>query len=327
VNGYEHLSTLFRLLLLAALGVLTPAANAQYPNKPIRLVVPQAAGSNTDIVARALAVELTSVLGQPLVIDNRPGAGLIIGLELTARSAPDGYTLCMSPIGALAISPHMFDKLPYVIERDFQPIALLTNGPLMLVATTSLPVNSARGIVEYARKYPGKLSFASSTVGSPGHLAGELLRMATGGLIEHVPYKGGATAITDLIAGRVQIMFEGTSSVGPHVRSGKLHGIAVTAEKRVGAFPDMPTMAESGLQGFDISVWQGMVAPAGLPRPLLDRINAAVNRALAAPNFKTRMTELGSEPAGGTPEEFAALIKRDSTRWGEVIRKAGIKAN
>ena len=319
--------SVFRLLLLAVLGVLTPAANAQYPNKPIRLVVPQAAGSNTDIVARALAVELTSVLGQPLVIDNRPGAGLIIGLELTARSAPDGYTLCMSPIGALAISPHMFDKLPYVIERDFQPIALLTNGPLMLVATTSLPVNSAREIVEYARKYPGKLSFASSTVGSPGHLAGELLRMATGGLIEHVPYKGGATAITDLIAGRVQIMFEGTSSVGPHVRSGKLHGIAVTAEKRVGAFPDMPTMAESGLQGFDISVWQGMVAPAGLPRPLLDRINAAVNRALAAPNFKTRMTELGSEPAGGTPGEFAALIKRDSTRWGEVIRKAGIKAN
>lgn len=319
--------SVFRLLLLAALGVLTPAANAQYPNKPIRLVVPQAAGSNTDIVARALAVELTSVLGQPLVIDNRPGAGLIIGLELTARSAPDGYTLCMSPIGALAISPHMFDKLPYVIERDFQPIALLTNGPLMLVVSTSLPVKSAREIVEYARKYPGKLSFASSTVGSPGHLAGELLRMATGGLIEHVPYKGGATAITDLIAGRVQIMFEGTSSVGPHVRSGKLHGIAVTAEKRVGAFPDMPTMAESGLQGFDISVWQGMVAPAGLPRPLLDRINAAVNRALAAPNFKTRLTELGSEPAGGTPEEFAALIKRDSTRWGEVIRKAGIKAN
>jgi len=317
----------FRLLLLAALGVFTSAANARYPDKPIRLVVPQAAGSNTDIVARALAVELTSVLGQPMVIDNRPGAGLIIGLELTARSAPDGYTLCMSPIGALAISPHMFDKLPYVIERDFQPIALLTNGPLMLVASTSLPVNSAREIVEYAKKNPGKLSFASSTVGSPGHLAGELLRMVTGGLIEHIPYKGGATAIADLLAGRVQIMFEGTSSVGPHVKGGKLRGIAVTSEKRVGAFPDMPTMAESGLQGFDISVWQGMVAPAGLPRPLLDRINAAVNRAVSAPNFKARMAELGSEAAGGTPEEFAALIKRDSTRWGEVIRKAGIKAN
>ncbi|MSQ50369.1 MAG: tripartite tricarboxylate transporter substrate binding protein [Betaproteobacteria bacterium] len=317
----------FRLLLLAAFGAFTLAANAQYPDKPIRLIVPQAAGSNTDIVARALAVELTAVLGQPLVIDNRPGAGLIIGLEIASKSAPDGYTLCMSPIGALAISPHMFDKLPYVIERDFQPIAQLTNGPLMLAVSTTLPVNSAREIVEYAKKNPGKLSFASSTAGSPGHLAGELLRIVTGGLIEHIPYKGGAPAIADLLAGRVQIMFEGMNSMAPHIKGGKLRGIAVTTEKRVAAFPDMPTMAESGLQGFDISVWQGMVAPAGLPRPLLDRINAAVNRAVSAPNFKTRMLDLGNESAGGTPEEFAALIKRDSTRWGEVIRKAGIKAN
>jgi len=317
--------SIFRLLLLAALGVFTVAAHAQYPDKPIRLIVPQAAGSNTDIVARALAADLAPVIGQALVIDNRPGAGLIIGLEITSKSAPDGYTLCMSPIGALAISPHMFDKMPYVIERDFQPVSQLTNGPLMLVVSTSLPANSAREIVEYAKKNPGKLSFASSTAGSPGHLAGELLRQVTGGLIEHIPYKGGAPAIADLLAGRVQIMFEGTSSMGPHVKSGKLRGIAVTSEKRVGAFPDLPTMAESGLQGFDISVWQGMVAPAGLPRPLLDRINAAVNRAVAAPNFKTRMTELGSEASGGTPEQFAALIRRDSARWGEVIRKAGIK--
>ena len=317
--------SIFRLLLLAAIHAFAFAAHAQYPDKPIRLIVPQAAGSNTDIVARALAVDLAPVIGQALVIDNRPGAGLIIGLEITSKSAPDGYTLCMSPIGALAISPHMFDKMPYVIERDFQPVSQLTNGPLMLVVSTSLPANSAREIVEYAKKNPGKLSFASSTAGSPGHLAGELLRQGTGGLIEHIPYKGGAPAIADLLAGRVQIMFEGTSSMGPHVKSGKLRGIAVTSEKRVGAFPDLPTMAESGLQGFDISVWQGMVAPAGLPRPLLDRINAAVNRAVAAPNFKTRMTELGSEASGGTPEQFAALIRRDSARWGEVIRKAGIK--
>ena len=317
--------TIYRLIFIAILQAVAFAAHAQYPNKPIRLIVPQAAGSNTDIVARALAVDLAPAIGQPLIIDNRPGAGLIIGLEITSKSAPDGYTLCMSPIGALAISPHMFDKMPYVIERDFQPVSQLTDGPLMLVVSNSLPVNSAREIVEYAKQNPGKLSFASSTAGSPGHLAGELLRQVTGGLIEHIPYKGGAPAIADLLAGRVQIMFEGTSSMGPHVKSGKLRGIAVTTEKRVGAFPDLPTMAESGLQGFDISVWQGMVAPAGLPRPLLDRINAAVNRAIAAPNFKTRMTELGSEAAGGTPEEFAALIRRDSARWGEVIRKAGIK--
>ncbi|MFM9971531.1 MAG: Bug family tripartite tricarboxylate transporter substrate binding protein [Burkholderiales bacterium] len=318
---------LVHLVLLAASGAASLGAFAQYPDKPIRLVVPQAAGSNTDIVARALAAELTPILGQPLIIDNRPSAGLIIGLDFTAKSAPDGYTICMSPIGALAISPHMFEKLPYVIERDFQPITQLTNGPLMLAVSNSLPVNSAREIIEYAKKNPTALSFASSTAGSPGHLAGELLRIVSGGLIEHIPYKGGAPAIADLLAGRVQIMFEGMNSIGPQVKAGKLRGIAITSEKRVDAFPDMPTMAESGLQGFDISVWQGMVGPAGLPRPLLDRINGAVNRAIATSNFKTRMVELGNESAGGTPEAFAALIKKDSTRWGEVIRKAGIKAN
>ena len=316
-----------RLMLLATLGIFSQAVSAQYPDKPIRLIVPQAAGSNTDIVARALAVELTAVLGQPLLIDNRPGAGLIIGLEIASKAAPDGYTLCMSPIGALAISPHMFDKLPYVVERDFQPISQLTNNPLMLAVFAALPVNSAREIVEYAKKNPGKLSFASSTAGSPGHLAGELLRIVSGGLIEHIPYKGGAPAIADMLAGRVQIMFEGMNSMAPHVKGGRLRGIAVTAEKRIAAFPDLPTMAESGLQGFDISAWQGMVAPAGIARPLLDRINAAVNRAVATPNFKNRMAEMGSEATGGTPEAFAALIKRDSDRWGEVIRKAGIKAN
>jgi len=315
------------LMLVAAVQVFASAAQAQYPDKPIRLIVPQAAGSNTDIVARALAIELAPQIGAQLLIDNRPGAGLIIGLEATARSAPDGYTLCMSPIGALVISPHMFSKLPYDIERDFQPIAQLTNGPLMLAVSASLPVNSAREIVEYAKQNPGKLSFASSTAGSPGHLAGELLKQVTGGLIEHIPYKGGAPAIADLIAGRVQIMFEGMNSMAPHVKGGKLRGIAVTSQKRVGAFPDIPTMAESGVPGFEISAWQGMVAPAGLPRPLLDRINAAVNRAVAMPNFKTRMADLGSEASGGTPEEFAALIRRDSAKWGDVIRKAGIKAD
>ena len=316
-----------RLFLLVAMQSLAFSALSEYPDKPIRLIVPQAAGSNTDIVARALAVELAAQIGQQLVIDTRPGAGLIIGLELTARSAPDGYTLCMSPIGALVISPHMFAKLPYDIERDFQPIIQITNNPLMLAISNTLPVNTAKDIIEYAKQNPGKLSFASSTAGSPGHLAGELLRQLTGGQIEHIPYKGGAQAIADLIAGRVQIMFEGMNSMAPHVKGGKLRGIAVTSLKRVNAFPDIPTMAESGVPGFDISAWQGMVAPAGLPRPLLDKINAAVNRAVTQPAFKTRMLELGSEATGGTPEEFAAVIRRDSTKWGEVIRKAGIKAD
>jgi tripartite-type tricarboxylate transporter receptor subunit TctC len=309
--------------IVAAL--LAAQAHAQYPEKPIRLIVPQAVGSNTDIVARVLAAELVPVIGQQLIVDNRPSAGLILGLELTAKSPPDGYTLCMSPIGALALTPNMVDKLPYSIEKDFQPISQLTNGPLMLAVSHALPVTSVRELVDYAKRNPGKLSFASSTAGSPGHLAGELLKHTVGGTIEHIPYKGGAPAIADLLAGRVQIMFEGMNSMAPHVKAGKLRGLAVTTEKRVGAFPDLPTTTEAGLQGFDISVWQGMVAPAGLPRPLLDRINAAVNRAVSTPNFRTRMTDLGNEAAGSTPEEFAALIRRDSQRWGEVIRRAGIK--
>jgi tripartite-type tricarboxylate transporter receptor subunit TctC len=313
----------FASLLFTAALVL-PAC-AEYPERPIRLVVPQAAGSNTDIVARTLSAELAPQFGQPVIVDNRPGGALMVGLEFTAKSPPDGYTLGMSPIGALAISPNLVEKLPINIERDLQPVALITQGPMMLVCWPSLPVSSLSELIDYAKKNPGKLSFASSTSGSPGHLAGELLKQMTGTRIEHIPYKGGAQAITDLVAGRVQLMFEGMNSIGPHARSGKLRALAVTSTRRTAAFPEIPTMVEAGLPGFEINGWQGMIAPAGLPRPVLDKVSTAVNRALSTPAFRTRMAEIGNEPGGGTPEEFADFAKSERAKWGDVIRRAGIR--
>ena len=214
-------------------------------------------------------------------------------------------------------------KLPFDIDRDLQPVALITQGPNMLVASPSLPVSNVRDIIEYTKKNPGKVSIASSTNGSPGHLAAMLFIQSTGTDIEHVPYKGGAPAITDLIAGRVQLMFEGMNSIGPQVKAGKLKAIAVTSAQRNGAFPDVPTLVEQG--SFEITTWQGMVAPAGVPRPILERVNAAVNRAVASPTFQKRMAEIGNEGGGGSIEQFTAFSRAERQKWGDVIRKAGIK--
>ena len=319
-------NTLLALLALLALAAAwAPAAypQAQYPEKPIRLIVPQAAGSNTDIVARALGAELQGALGQSVIVDNRPGGALILGLELTAKSAPDGYTLGMSPIGALAISPNLVGKLPFDIDRDLQPVALITQGPMMMVASPSLPASTVKEVVEYARKNPNKVSIASSTNGSPGHLAALLFIQTSGTDIEHVPYKGGAPAITDLIAGRVQLMIEGMNSIGPQVKAGKLRALAVTTASRNPAFPDVPTLLEQGF--FEITTWQGMVAPAGVPKPILERISSAVNRAVSSATFQKRMQEIGNEGGGGSIEQFTAFSRAERAKWGEVIRKAGIK--
>ena len=319
-------STACSLFAACAIGAASALAQT-WPQKPIHVIVPYTAGGTTDIMARVLQPRLGASIGQAIIVENRPGGNGVIGAEIVARAAPDGYTLMLTTSATNTMLQFTAKSLPYDPVKDFTPIAATGRSRGYIIAHPSMPFGNFRELLEYAKKNPGKLSFASSTAGSPGHLAGELLRIVSGGLIEHIPYKGGAPAIADMLAGRVQIMFEGMNSMAPHVKGGRLRGIAVTAEKRIAAFPDLPTMAESGLQGFDISAWQGMVAPAGIARPLLDRINAAVNRAVATPNFKNRMAEMGSEATGGTPEAFAALIKRDSDRWGEVIRKAGIKAN
>ena len=280
-------------LLLAAL-----SASADYPERPIRLIVPQAAGSATDNVSRTLAPELSKQLGQNVVVENRPGGALTIGIDAVAKSAPDGYTIGQGPVGALAITRHMVAKLPYDIERDLQPVALVTTGYMLLAVSPKSGFTSVRELIDYARKNPGKLSNASSSNGSPGHVSGELFKYMTGTDIVHIPYKGGAPAIADLISGQVQLMFESTNSIAPHVKAGRVRALAVTGEKRALSLPDVPTLIEAGVPGYEVNAWSGIITTAGVPRPVLDKLNAAVNQAILAPQTRARLAELGSEGGG-----------------------------
>ena len=314
-----------RLLPLLLACVFATGAAAQYPDKPIKLIVPQAAGSATDTVARILGAELAKEVGQQIIIDNRPGGALTLGLDLTAKADPDGYTICMGPIGALAINRHMVAKLPYDIERDLQPIALVTRGHLLLAVSPTLPFQSVQEIIDYAKANPGKLLNASSSNGSPGHVGGELFKYMSGTDIVHVPYRGGAAAINDLIAGRVQLMFESLNSIAPHAKSGTVRALAVSGARRSPAFPDLPTIAEGGVPGYEAPTWNGVIAPAAVPRSIIDKLNSAINNAIASQAFKDRFAMIGDEPAGGTPEEFGELIRKDSAKWGEVVRRAGAR--
>jgi tripartite-type tricarboxylate transporter receptor subunit TctC len=313
-------------LLMSLCAAWAPsAAAAEYPDRPIRLIVPQAPGSATDVLARLLASELGPALGgAPIVVDNRPGGALTLGLDLTAKSPPDGYTLCMGPIGALAITRHMVAKLPYDIERDFQPIALVSRGHLLLATAPMLPVRTVQELIDHARQNPGKLTNASSSNGSPGHVGGELFKYMTGTDIVHVPYKGGAQAINDLIAGHVDLMFESLNSISSAAKAGNVRALAVSGPRRSPAFPDLPTIGET-VPGYDAGTWSGVIAPAGLPQPILDKLNAAINRAISLPAFKERFGAIGDEPAGGSPEEFAATIRKDSAKWADVVLRSGAK--
>jgi tripartite-type tricarboxylate transporter receptor subunit TctC len=315
------LPTTLALCVLAA----STAARADFPDHPIRLIVPQAAGSATDTVARLVSAELPTTLGQPIVVENRPGGALTIGIDLVAKSAPDGYTIGMGPIGAMAITRHMVEKLPYDIDKDLQPIALVAKGHLLLAVSPSLPVYSVKELIDYAKKHPGQLTNASSSNGSPGHVGGELFKYMTGTDIVHVPYKGGAMAINDLIAGHVQVMFESLNSISPYARSGKVRALAVSGAKRSPGFPELPTIAEAGVPGYEAGTWTGIIGPAGMPRPVVEKLNAAINRAIVSPAFIARFSQIGDEPAGGTPEEFGELIRKDSAKWAEVIKRSGAK--
>jgi tripartite-type tricarboxylate transporter receptor subunit TctC len=314
-----------RLIPLLLACVFATGAAAQYPDKPIKLIVPQAAGSATDTVARILGAELAKEVGQQIIIDNRPGGALTLGVDLTAKADPDGYTICMGPIGALAINRHMVAKLPYDIERDLQPIALVTRGHLLLAVSPTLPFKSVQEIIDYAKENPGKLLNASSSNGSPGHVGGELFKYMSGTDIVHVPYRGGAAAINDLIAGRVHLMFESLNSIAPHAKSGTVRPLAVSGARRSPGFPDLPTVAEAGVPGYAAPTWSGVIAPAGVPRPIIDKLNAAINRAIASQVFRDRFASIGDEPAGGSPEDFAEVIQSDSAKWGDVIRRAGAR--
>ncbi|HEX9395570.1 MAG TPA: tripartite tricarboxylate transporter substrate binding protein [Burkholderiales bacterium] len=314
-----------RNILFVALSAWATFAAAEFPERPIRLVVPQAAGSATDNIARLVAPEMAKFLGQPVVVDNRPGGALTIGIDAVAKAAPDGYTIGQGPVGALAITRHMVAKLPYDIERDLQPVALVTTGYMLLAVSPKTDFYSVKDLVDFARKNPGRLSNASSSNGSPGHVSGELFKYMTGTDIVHIPYKGGAPAIADLISGQVQLMFESTNSIAPHVKAGRVRALAVTGERRALSLPEVPTLMEAGVAGYEVNAWSGIITTAGVPRAVLDKLNAAVNRAILEPKTKELLFTLGSEGGGGTPEDFGALIRRDSAKWAEVVRRSGAK--
>ena len=322
-NAHATARRLFGALL--AVFMLAGPACAEYPERPIRLIVPQAAGSATDTLARLLAAALAPQIGQQIVVEDHPGGALTLGMGMVAKAEPDGYTLGMGPIGALAITRHMVAKLPYDIERDFQPIALLARGHLLLAVSPALPVTSVRELIDYAKKNPGRLMNASSSNGSPGHVGGELFKSMTGTDIVHVPYKGGAMAINDLIAGHVHVMWESLNSIAPFARSGKIRALAVSGAQRSVGFPDVPTIAEAGVPGYEAGTWSGVIGPARMPRPVVQKLNAAINRALVTPEFKARYAQIGDEPGGGTPEEFGALIRSESAKWAEVVKRSGAK--
>lgn len=311
------------VLPLAWAGIALDAAAQSYPARPLRLIVPQAPGSSSDTIARIVAAELAKQLGQQVVVDNRPGGALTIGMELTARATPDGYTLGYAPVGALAISPNMVRKLSYNVLKDFQGIVQTASNQMLLAAAPAAPFRTVRELIDYAKQNPGRLLNASSGNGTPGHVGFELFKFMTDTKITHVPYKGGAAGIADLIAGQVPLMMEGLNSIAPHAKAGRLRGIAVTGAKRSAALPELPTIAEAGVPGYEASTWNGIVAPAGVPKPIIGKLNAELNKALAAPDLRQRFAAIGADPGGGSSEQFSELIRREYVKWGEVIRRSG----
>ncbi|MCC7487689.1 MAG: tripartite tricarboxylate transporter substrate binding protein [Burkholderiales bacterium] len=302
------------------------AKAADYPDRPVRLIVPQAPGSSSDTIARIIAGELSKYLGQQIVVDNRPGGAQMLGLALTSKAPADGYTIGYAMIGALAISPFIVATPPLDVQKDLAPVVQTTSGQMLLAAGQSTPFRTVKEVIAFARRHPGKLNYATSGTGVPGHVGMELFQSMTGAQIVHVAYKGGAAGITALIAGQVELMLEGTNSITPHARAGRVRGLAVTGSKRAPALPEIPTIAESGVPGYEATTWTGIVVPVGLPKPILARLNADLNKVIASPAFRERVSAIGSEPAGGTPEQFGAFIRGEQAKWGEIVRKAGVTA-
>ena len=312
-------------ITLLAVVAGAPTVAQDYPSRPIRMIVPQASGSASDTVARIIAAELTARLKQQVIVDNRPGGALQLGLELMAKSPPDGYTIGYAMIGALAISPNMLQKPPIDVQKDLAPISQTTTGQMMLAVGPSTPFKSVRDIITYAKQNPNKLNYASSGNGTPGHVGFELFKTMTGTQIVHVPYKGGAAAIIELIAGQVQIMLESTNSITPHARGGRVRGLAVSGPKRAETLPDLPTIAEAGVPGYEATTWTGVVGPAAMPRAIIVRLNAELNRMVASPAYKEKVMLIGSEPAGGTPEQFGQYIRSEYAKWGDIVKRAGAR--
>jgi len=320
------------LALAAGLGLaIALPAQAQgpqgdsWPTRPVKLVVGYAAGGATDVIARLVAVKLGERLGQPVVVDNRAGANSNVGAEVVAKSPPDGYTLYVFTI-ANTINASLYGKLGYDPQKDFEPIGLIAKIPNILVVNNQLPVRSVADYVRFAKESKDGITFASSGSGSSIHLSGEMFKMQTQLNMLHVPYKGSAPAVTDLLGGQVQSMFDNTPSALPHVQAGRLRAIAITSTQRSPLLPDVPTVAESGFPGFDVQSWFGLAAPAGTPRPVIDRVNTALNQVLAEPDMRRRLQEMAATPVPGTPEQMRAFTTSEVQRWREVVKASGAKA-
>ena len=316
------------LLQATSVAIALPSlawAQDKYPSKPITLICPYAAGGNADQRSRQIGRFLSTALGQPVIVDNKPGAGGNIGTEAVARAKPDGYTIGMGNFAPLAVNPTMFKKMNFDPAKDLVPVCLIEKGPLVLMVPANSPFKSVKDIMAAAKASPGKLSFASGGLGGSHHLSGEMFKSLAGVSITHIPYKGGAPATTDLMGGQVDMMFEQMYSAAPSIRAGKLRALAITSKTRSPLFPDLPTMAESGVPGFEVQNWQGLVAPAGTSAGLIKLLNETTNKALADPAIKEQMLGQGNELGGGTPEQFAALIKAEADRWGKLVKSANIK--
>ena len=288
-------------------------------------MVPFAAGGATDVLARLVGERLTATLGQQVVVDNRPGAGGNIGSDVVARAEPDGYTILMGAVGTHAINPSLYPKMPYDPVKDFAPVTLVASVPNVLVVNPEVPANSVQELIDLAKAKPGELNFASSGNGTSIHLSGELFKAMTGTDIVHVPYKGSGPAVTDLLGGQVQMMFDNMPSSLPHVKAGKLRALGVTSAKRSPALPEVPTIAEAGVPGYDATSWFGILAPAGTPEPVVTRLQGAIVQALGEPEMRQRMADLGAEPVGDTPAEFGQFIAAEIAKWAKVVNDAGVK--
>ena len=300
-------------------------ASAAYPTKPIRLVVPFVAGGTTDILGRAAAAELTKA-GMQTVVENRPGAGGNIGAEMVAKAAPDGYTLLVGTVGTHGINQSLYGKLPYDPIKDFAPITLLATVPNVLVVHPSLPAKNVKELIDLAKSKPGKLNYASSGNGTSIHLSAELFKTMTGTFMTHIPYRGSSAALTDLVGGQAELMFDNLPSALPYIKSGKLRALGVTSDKRSPALPDVPTIAEAGpIKGYEASSWFGVLAPAGTPKEIVDKLHQTLSKALGTPELREKLVSQGADPVGNTPDQFAEHIQKETAKWSKVVKASGAK--
>jgi tripartite-type tricarboxylate transporter receptor subunit TctC len=300
-------------------------ASAAYPDKPITMIVPFPPGGPTDLVARVIGKAMSESMGQPIIIDNRGGANGNIGASLAAKAAPDGYTMIYNT-SAVALSPALYKNLTYDVQKDFAPVALAAVVPLALVVHPSVPANNVKEFIAHVKANPGKLSYGSAGAGNVTHLGAFQFLQANGLDAVHIPYKGSAPADMDLVGGQIQFMTDTVNSVAAFVKDKRMKMLAVTTPKRMSNFPEVPTLAESGMPGFDVGAWQGVMVPTGTPRPIIDRLNTELRKALTNPEVRAKLAVQGAEPLGSTPEEYGAYIKKEIDRWGKVVQQSGVKA-